>query len=268
MRPSAMPPRKRLRARPALSRESARTGALIIVTSGRKDSMSLIVPVRSARHFGRTRSPVRSVFGCLAPASNTPRSSTCSIAVSAPSGVTSAQAKGRSSGWSGRGRDTQAYVPTTHAGPTSTNSPVTGSPSGSYSTGGNSTPPAAVRTPTSRPSRNSVRNRPMTGPTERVYPPGNASEWSADSNSDRGIAVLPVRVAQAALEELPVGLTRHVFDEVDRLGPLHPGQLAVEGGEDLGGQFRTRRHALGRLCHGLYLLAPPVIGDGEERDRR
>ena len=46
---------------------------------------------------------------------------------------------------------------------------------GSYSVGDTSTRPSARRTASMRPSRSAVRKRPITGPTERVYPPGYSS---------------------------------------------------------------------------------------------
>jgi hypothetical protein len=115
-----------------------------------------------SRQTGQTRIPGRIAFTCSG-------QTACTSAVSAPSSLTSAQAKGRSTGWPSSGSATQAQVVTVPAGPTSTYSPVTGSPvAGSYSRGGTSTRPSAVRAPTMRRARSSVRNRPTTGPVERV----------------------------------------------------------------------------------------------------
>lgn len=119
-------------------------------------------PVRFCRQTGQTRVPGRSALGL-------PASTACTSAVSAPSSLIRAQANGRSSGWPARGSGTQAAAVTAPAGPTSTYSSVTASPvAGSYSRGGTSTRPSAVRTPTTRPARNSVRNLPITGPVVRV----------------------------------------------------------------------------------------------------
>ena len=57
--------------------------------------------------------------------------------------------------------------------PTSTISTGASPVSGSYSSGGTSTRPAAVRTPSTRRSRSPARNAPITGPTLRRY--GNSS---------------------------------------------------------------------------------------------
>src|SRR5690606_4861156 len=266
IRPSEMPSRNRCSAFPPRSSYSSRVGALITVTSGWKHSMSPIPPVRSTRHFGRTRIPVLRNRGGCAPSSNRPTSRAWSSAVSAPSGRISAHANGRSSGCSSAGCATHDHVVTVPTGPTSTNSSVTSSPvSGSCSDGGTSTRPPAVRTPTSRPSRSSLRNRPMTGPTERVYPPGNSRTWlgPVEPVSDGTAAVLPVRVAELALEELAVRLARQLLDVVDRLGPLHLREPALQRREDLGGQPVAGRDALGGLHDGLDLLAPLVVGDAE-----
>ncbi len=101
-------------------------------------------------------------------ASGPAASTTWSMAVSAPSSRTRAQAKGRSSGWSFNGVDAHDQVVTTPAGPTSTNSPTSSEVIGSYSVGGTTTCPPGVVAPRIRPSRNPVRKAPMTGPTERV----------------------------------------------------------------------------------------------------
>ncbi len=113
----------------------------------------------------------------MCPAS--PASTAWSIAVSAPSSFTSAQAKGRSSGWLGRGSLTHAQVVTTPASPTRTKSTIGSPDAGSYSVGGTITWPEAVRAPSIRPSFRPVRKRPITGPTllRYVY----ASAYGADS---------------------------------------------------------------------------------------
>ena len=67
-------------------------------------------PSRSSRQRGTTRMPVLI-------ASTEPASTACSIEVSAPSGLTSAQAKGWSSGWRSCGSNTHAHVVTTPPGP-------------------------------------------------------------------------------------------------------------------------------------------------------
>src|ERR1700734_71220 len=72
----------------------------------------------------------------------------------------------------------------------------------------------------------------------------------------RGCAVLPVGVAEAALEQLAVGVAGQFFDEVDALRPLHPGQPAVERGQDLRGGPIAGGDARGRLHDGLDLLTP------------
>src|SRR5205807_9262330 len=61
------------------------------------------------------------------------------------------------------------HVVTTPLCPTSTNSPVVAFPLSSYSCGGTSTLPSAARTPKIRRSSSPPRNRPITGPTLRVY---------------------------------------------------------------------------------------------------
>ncbi len=85
-------------------------------------------------------------------------STTCTIGTSAPSGHTSAKAKGFAR-WClpGVGSATQVHAVTTPAGPTSTNSSRASPVSGSYSVGGTITRPSAVRTPTIFPERNPVR---------------------------------------------------------------------------------------------------------------
>src|SRR5579872_1543519 len=130
--------------------------------SGTKHSMSRMWPWRcdAGRQRGTTRIPV-------AMASGEPASTACSRAVSAPSRRTSAQAKGRSSGWPVSGRVVHAHVVTTPPGPTSTRSPVSAPVTGSYSVGGTTTV-SPERTPRIRPSRSAVKKAPSTGPTERA----------------------------------------------------------------------------------------------------
>ena len=81
--------------------------------SGTHASMSVIEPVRSARHSGATREPTRI-------ASALPQSTTCSSAVSAPSGRISANANGLSSAClPGAGCATHVNDCTVPRGPTS-----------------------------------------------------------------------------------------------------------------------------------------------------
>ena len=168
-------------AMPAPISYSSLTGELMVVTgsvevagaaavapeaaSGTHASMSRGLPTRSSRHRGTTRMPV--CITCSVPASTT-----CTIAVSAPSGRISANANGWSRGCFGRGSEIHVHVVTTPAGPTSTksasDSPASSPVTGSYSAGGIITRPSASRTANRRPSRSPVRYRPMTGPTERV----------------------------------------------------------------------------------------------------
>ncbi len=101
-------------------------------------------------------------------ASAEPASTACSIAVSAPSRRISAQANGPFSGVPVRGSGTQAQLVTSPASPTGTSSVRASEDWGSYSTGGHITPPSAIRTPTSTPSRNPVKKADCTGPTVRV----------------------------------------------------------------------------------------------------
>jgi hypothetical protein len=119
--------------------------------------MSLIEPVRSARQRSFTRMPVR--MRDMAPASTT-----CKIAVSAPSSAISAQANGRSSGWLARGQSLHDQVVTTPRGATSISSVSVSPVSGSDSHGGTTILPAAVRTPSTRPSRSPAKNRPSKAP--------------------------------------------------------------------------------------------------------
>ena len=81
-------------------------------------------------------------------------STTCTIAVSAPSGLTSANANGLPR-WClpGRGSSTHVHAVTVPAGPTSTYSSSAAAVIGSYSVGGTMTRPSARRTPTILPSR-------------------------------------------------------------------------------------------------------------------
>src|SRR5262249_44418325 len=127
-----------------------------------KQAMSWIEPVRRSFQRTRTRMPVRIRSGL-------PASTAWSRAVSAPSRRISAQAKGRSSGWRGRGSPTQAQVVTVPVSPTGTKSAMASPAAGSCSTGGTNTFPAAVRAPSIRPSRRPDRNLPITGPTLRRY---------------------------------------------------------------------------------------------------
>jgi hypothetical protein len=100
-------------------------------------------------------------------------SSACSIEVSAPSSRTSAHANGRSKGCCSIGSVTHANRSTEPVPETSTVSTIGSAVSGSYSVGGTSTFPLAVRAPTMRPSRSPWRNSPITGPELRRY--GNSS---------------------------------------------------------------------------------------------
>ena len=105
---------------------------------------------------GRTRTPV------LMPSRGP--STTCTMAVSAPSSWMSANANGRSSGWLGLGVSTHVHEVTTPSGPTSTSSGSTDAPvAGSYSSGGE-----RVRSPareaSNRPASRPSRYAPITGP--------------------------------------------------------------------------------------------------------
>ena len=123
--------------------------------------MSVIAPTRSAAQRIRTRIPVETSSGEAT-------SSACRNEVSAPSRVTSANAKGRSNGWSLTGSGTHVQDVTVPVDATSTKS-VTGSwLTGSNSGGGTTTRPSEVRAPTTWPSRSPVRKRPTTGPVDRV----------------------------------------------------------------------------------------------------
>ena len=124
-------------------------------------------------------------------ASGDPASSTCSMAVAAPSSGTSTQANGWSRGCCGAGSATQAQVVTVPSGPTSTRSPVASAVCGSYSVGGTMTRPPVPVAPRILPSRSPVRKAPMTGPTEREY--GYSSTWALVRTSSPALAmrVLP-----------------------------------------------------------------------------
>src|SRR5204863_1113241 len=88
----------------------------------------------SDRQHGCTRIPV-DILSML------PASTACTIAVSAPSGVMSANANGRSRGCFGVGWSTHVHDPTVAPGPTSTSSLNASPVLGSYSSGGTSTLP-------------------------------------------------------------------------------------------------------------------------------
>ncbi len=123
--------------------------------------MSLIEPTRSCAQRTCTRIPVSISSGEAT-------STACRNGASAPSSVTRAKAKGRSSGWPGTGSGTQVQDVTVPVGGRSTKSVVAAWVTGSNSGGGTTTFPSEVRAPTTRPSRSPVRNRPITGPTDRV----------------------------------------------------------------------------------------------------
>ncbi len=123
--------------------------------------MSVMAPVRSAAQRTRTRIPVLTSSG-----DDTSRA--CRKGTSAPSRMTRAKANGRSNGWSFTGSGTQVHDVTVPTEATSTNSVVASCVSGSNSRGGTTTFPEEVRPPTTTPSRRPERNRPMTGPVERV----------------------------------------------------------------------------------------------------
>ncbi len=123
--------------------------------------MSVMSPLRSARHRTRTRIPVSTSAGEAT-------SSAWSRGASAPSRVTSANANGRSSGCPLTGSGTQVHDVTVPVSATSTNSSVAAWVTGSNSGGGTTTLPSDVRPPTTTPSRSPERNRPSTGPVERV----------------------------------------------------------------------------------------------------
>jgi hypothetical protein len=123
--------------------------------------MSVIAPTRSARHRMRTRIPVETSSGEAT-------SSAWSRGASAPSRTTSANANGRSKGWPFTGSGTHDHDVTVPVVATSTKSSRAAWVTGSYSGGGTTTRPSDVRPPTTTPSRSPLRNRPSTGPVERV----------------------------------------------------------------------------------------------------
>ena len=123
--------------------------------------MSVIAPTRSSAQRTCTRMPVSISSGEAT-------STACRNGVSAPSSVTSANANGRSNGWPATGSGTQVQDVTVPVGGTSTKSVVAAWVTGSNSGGGTTTLPSEVRAPTTRPSRSPVRNRPSTGPADRV----------------------------------------------------------------------------------------------------
>src|SRR5262249_9008635 len=117
------------------------------------------------------------------------------------------------------------------------------------------TPPAAATPPPAGPP---PPRRP-TGPRDSGGrpPPPPASDGAARA--------LPVRVAQAALEQLPAGVARHLADEVDRSRPFHPGQPALQVRQDARRQLRPGLGPPGGLDHRLDRLTPVVVGDAEHR---
>ena len=129
--------------------------------SGSKHAMSVMAPTRSSAQRTRTRIPVDTSSG-------EETSSACRNGFVAPSKVTSAKAKGRSKGWPLTGSGTQVHEVTVPRDDTSTKSSSAWWDTGSYSGGGTTTWPSEVRPPTTTPSRRPVRNRPRTGPVERV----------------------------------------------------------------------------------------------------
>src|SRR6476661_4706737 len=156
---------------------------------------------------------------------------------------------------------------------------------GSYSVGGVSTRPSARRTARILPSRNPVRKRPMTGPTERVYPPGYSSTRSAvnvfvtvllsgaslrDENRpsathalDGAVAAFPVRVAQRALQQLAGGFARQLVHEVDAARPLVFSEPLAHVRHDRLPQLVVGRDAGHRLDDRLDLFAHVLVGDAE-----
>src|SRR5258708_37492686 len=90
-------------------------------------------------------------------------------------------------------------------------------------------------------------------------------EWTNTARrSDRRGPARPVVIAELALQQLPAGVARQLADEVDGPGPLHLGQPAFEGGEDLGRELVRRLDAVGRLDDRLDLLAPLLVRDAED----
>src|SRR5206468_566570 len=108
--------------------------------------------------------------------------------------------------------------------------------------------------------------RPITGPTERVYPPGYSSAWWATKVSDGTLAPFPVGVAQRALQELPCRLARQFLDEIDRAGPLELGEPSREVIHDPLAQRVVGDDAGARLDDRFDLLAHVVVGDSEHGD--
>src|SRR5579875_1184736 len=83
--------------------------------------------------------------------------------------------------------------------------------------------------------------------------------------SDGAATAGPVRCAQVAFAQLAGGIAGHLGDEADAAGPLHPGQPAVQRGEQFGGELRAGPLALGGLNDRLDLLAPVLIRHPEHR---
>ena len=128
---------------------------------GTKQVISRMLPVVLAAHRGWTRRPVRMAVA-------DPASTTCSIVVSAPSSLISAQAKGCVSGCPSSGCAIQVQLMTVPPGPTSTNSAGGAKVTGSYSNGGACTFPSAPRAPRIRRPARAVMNWLSVGPSERV----------------------------------------------------------------------------------------------------
>ena len=130
-------------------------------------------------------------------ASTEPASTACSIEVSAPSGFTSAHAKGWSNGCRSWGSNTHAQVVTSPPGPTSTISVSSSAVTGSYSVGGTITWPWLPLMPTSTFSRRPVRKAPMTGPVVRLK--GYSITIGARSTSASGGFVVTNRTLEHVL---------------------------------------------------------------------
>ncbi len=62
-------------------------------------------------------------------------------------------------------------------------------------------------------------------------------ETAGRARLDLGALVRPVRIAQAALEQLAAGVAGQLVGEVDRLRPLHLREPALQPGQDLGRQL-------------------------------
>jgi hypothetical protein len=118
------------------------------------------VPERSA-HLGVTRIPVRIL-------SADPASTACSIAVSAPSSLISAQPNACGSGCPSIGRSVQVQLTTLPSGPTSTSSAGGAPVTGSYSNGGACTRPSDAFAPSIRRRASAVTNSPSVGPSDLV----------------------------------------------------------------------------------------------------